>query len=822
MRGPVNDERNGTQGSGGDSESWERLTLEPISDSSPHEAPTRPSPETPEDPLIGQQVGDCEVASRVASGGFATVYRARDIHLQRDVALKFLRDPLQEDHRRLFEREARAVAALGSHPGVVQIYGWGEHEGRAYMALEFLPYSASDLLQDNRDGLPLKAALEIVADVAEALEYAHGQQILHRDIKPGNILIDREMGQAKLADFGLARFCRPGEESVLSGAIGGSLPYMSPEATEGEHVDSRSDLFSLGVTLYQLLSGHLPFAASTDYKIIDLIRHGDAVPLREHRPELPAAVFAIVDKATASNPASRYASAGEMAQDIRLVLEGLTSGTSAGALLASQAPQPAAPRGLRWVATAALALALAALVVALSVFWRGDGSAHVAFARAVESMNRSSFAEAEGLYREALEQDADEDEVWYGLAYAQLQQQRIAEAAQTFGHISDKGRPLRLEGQGAVAYSEDGEQARPALSAAAEEAATDYPDTLLASLDLAEKKPDSALERLGALSGDRFKFDWQRAEFLHALGQAHYRTGDLDSAARIFRQLQAGLPESRAAAWAAAYLTVSERQLDRERMDRVGKKAAELRRELDARQYTPPTSEELWSSRPLRFFVLPVDPGNSRLAMTSGLVDVLPGLLAGALSEATPMELVNRDLIHEILMEQQLSAYLSSASGQLALGQVLGARLMVECKLGRLMREDFLTTEVVDTETTLQRTPERIDLSGAIQPDVLIDQLVANIWEAVRKAYPVRGRLTRGPDGAEVDVGSSVGLREGTRFAILTEPDANARVPAVAAVVAAPPLATRAHVRLDGIDLDRIPDEGWFVIEEEAASSGPS
>ena len=186
------------------------------------------------------------------------------------------------------------------------------------------------------------------------------------------------------------------------------------------------------------------------------------------------------------------------------------------------------------------------------------------------------------------------------------------------------------------------------------------------------------------------------------------------------------------------------------------------------------------------------------------------------------MELVNRELIHEILMEQQLSAYLSSASGQLALGQLLGARLMVQCKFGRVLGEDYLTTAVVDTESSVQHTAERVDLGTALQPDLLIDQLVANIWGTVRMAYPIRGRLTRGSDGVEVDVGSTVGVQEGMRFAVLTEPDANARVPAVAAVVIAPPLASRAQVRLDGLDVDKVPDEGWFVIEEEGTRSEPS
>ena len=231
----------------------------------------------PLDPLIGAQLGNLQVLSILGRGGFGSVYRARDIKLGRTVALKFLTQPLETRHKELFEREARAIAFLSKHAGIVDIYEWGEYEGRCYFALEYVESNAADLLKEHPNGIPAPRALSVARDCADALAYAHGRGILHRDVKPANILIDLPDGEVKIADFGLARFRETGDVTV-SGNVSGSPPYMSPEQVSGERLDERSDIFSMGVTLHEFLCGQRLFGGNTALETMSRIRDDNRTP----------------------------------------------------------------------------------------------------------------------------------------------------------------------------------------------------------------------------------------------------------------------------------------------------------------------------------------------------------------------------------------------------------------------------------------------------------------------------------------------------------------------------------------------------------------
>ena len=182
-------------------------TTRQMSDSQRHEISdtnTVISDDHPTDPFYGAQVGNYHVQAVLGEGGFGTVYRARDTKLGRDVAIKVLRSAFDRRHNELFEREARALAALSKHPHIVQIFEWGVHENQNYFVLEYVESNAKDLLKEHSGGLPVPLALRIVAEAAEAVAHAHAEHILHRDIKPQNILIEPKDLCAKVADFGLA------------------------------------------------------------------------------------------------------------------------------------------------------------------------------------------------------------------------------------------------------------------------------------------------------------------------------------------------------------------------------------------------------------------------------------------------------------------------------------------------------------------------------------------------------------------------------------------------------------------------------------------
>lgn len=272
------------------------------------------------DPLLQQQLGNLQITALLGEGGFGKVYKAFDTVLQRHVAIKYLKETLESKSNVLFKREAKALAALSQHPNIVTIYHWGEHDGHPYFVLEFIDQAADKLLADFPEGLPVATALKLVAQCADALQAAHDQNILHRDVKPANILLEGKTNHVKLADFGLARLGEPSESFTISNTLSGSPPYMSPEQAKGEPLDHRTDVFSLGVSLYQLLSGCRPYEGNTSAQIVDNVRNDVRVPLRSRRTDLPDAIYDIVERSTAVRLSERIQSAGEFAEVLRQAL----------------------------------------------------------------------------------------------------------------------------------------------------------------------------------------------------------------------------------------------------------------------------------------------------------------------------------------------------------------------------------------------------------------------------------------------------------------------------------------------------------------------
>src|ERR671911_1735909 len=264
-----------------------------------------------------------ELRTLAGSGGMADVYLAHDEVLDRPVALKLLKEHLAQNHEFVerFRHEARSAASL-SHPHIVPVFAWGETgDGMYYIAMEYLSGGTLKERIMSKGALPARAAAAVALQIAGALQAAHEWGMIHRDIKPRNILIT-DSGHVKVADFGIAHAAEASTISDL-GDILGSVKYMSPEQAIGEPVGPESDLYSLGVVLYEMLTGRVPFEVATPTDVP--VKHAGVSPPhpRELNPEVPKALDAVVIRLLATNPQDRYSSAAELLEELGRVRDGL-------------------------------------------------------------------------------------------------------------------------------------------------------------------------------------------------------------------------------------------------------------------------------------------------------------------------------------------------------------------------------------------------------------------------------------------------------------------------------------------------------------------
>lgn len=329
----------------------------------------------PQPTWIGQTIGGrYRIEALLGQGGMSAVYRGVDPNLRRAVAIKLIHPHLASDPEfvRRFEEEAAAVAAL-RHPNIIQVYDFNHDADTYYMVLEFVEgQTLSARLHDLRSAgrrMPLREALALMATVSEAVHSAHERGLIHRDLKPANVMID-STGRPVLMDFGLAKIVG-GSKQTATGAIMGTPAYISPEQVRGDKPDPRTDIYALGIMLFEMVSGQVPFDA--DSALTLMLKHVNEPPpdIRTLNPDVPENVAQLIEKAIAKNPADRFQTAHALAEALREAVTAPPARLAASTGVSAPAPTPPAPSPRRALPAVALlgGLALVALGAGAGLLW---------------------------------------------------------------------------------------------------------------------------------------------------------------------------------------------------------------------------------------------------------------------------------------------------------------------------------------------------------------------------------------------------------------------------------------------------------------------
>lgn len=314
--------------------------------------------------MLGRTLGHYRIREKLGSGGMGDVYAAHDTKLDREVALKVLPPEMEERGRERFEQEAKAIAAL-DHPNIVHVYSVEEADGVHFITMQLVRgKTLTELLPAS--GFPLAKFFEIAIPLVDAVASAHREGITHRDLKPDNVMVSDD-GRVKVLDFGLAKVKQqltglvdselPTRAATREGHIVGTPSYMSPEQAEGKSVDARSDIFSLGIIFYEMLTGQRPFTGDTPTAVLSSILKDTPRPVSELRPAVPRDLMRLVRRCLAKEPLDRYQTAIDLRHDLEETKQDVHSGDLLPARSGARVTKP-----LPWAA-------LALLVIAAGVWW---------------------------------------------------------------------------------------------------------------------------------------------------------------------------------------------------------------------------------------------------------------------------------------------------------------------------------------------------------------------------------------------------------------------------------------------------------------------
>lgn len=749
--------------------------------------------------LTGKEIGPYRIVGPLGAGGMAAVYKAYQAGMDRYVAVKILPQFFagNPEFVKRFDREAKLIAGL-QHPRILPVHDYGKAEDYNYLVMSLVD---TGTLEDvmTKGPIPLDQARDLLSQVGDALDYAHSKGVIHRDIKPSNILMDSR-GNCLLTDFGIAKMVEGMTELTKPGGIVGTPSYMSPEQGLGEDIDGRSDIYSLGVILYQMVTGRLPFSAETPVATVLKHINDPLPPPSKIKADLPRPVEAVILKSMAKSRDERYPTAGAFVKALDAAIprggdHAEDDETIAGTIVAPAIGSSAANRG-GWRALPlprVAAIAGSAVAVVGTILW-------LAFSGPADSPVTTG---------EEAKSPAKEAATPYDRGYQFLRAGNFEEAQSTFETIANRpGESANLgrEGMAAVSY-EKNEYDRAAEIVNGMEPVTAYAYTIKGNILFVRGEVQEATvsyrealrvgsgapwqmavayNRLGRVDAGEGRAEEALANYDRALSlnpvyaEAHSNRGVL--LARLDKPAEATAAYRRAVEADPADLValrlmkeMEERQselADQERKKRIDTLVGELAQRYREGKFAGPAvgpEEDTWTSRPVALSFLPFKTAGT-FGLRDGTEDFLLLQLTDLIQESGRVTVVERMILDDLLQELSLaSSELADQATALKLGKVLGARLVATGSIARRAGRSLVSLRLVETETTAVMGA----FSARLDPDdrLSVEKLAARITGKIEVEFPLRGLVaeSKGDGTVVLNIGSRQGVTTGLLMKVIAD-----------------------------------------------------
>ena len=723
-------------------------------------------------------LGKYRMIKLLGKGGMGFIYLAEHTDLRKLVAVKIISEKLSHSPQflGLFKREARSAARL-QHPNIARVFDYGEEKGRWFYVMDYVQGSSLSEIIETSAPIPPRRALAIFRQILEALDHAHKSGIIHRDIKPSNVLLDRA-GSVRLLDFGLARSLY-GEDTItaVGQSPGGTPSYMSPEQRKGEATDARTDIYSAGVTLFEMLTHTLPRDVSSPReRLLSVLSKGSNPFQKVRASHIANLVMKCLD-----DVGKRYATAEDVLADLEKIERRLQQ--------------------QRWLWRSAAGAVAAAGVTAVAVLLLTTPRSQAT--DAVRYLEGNQFAKAAKLFADLSKKNASDVTTRYGLGLAYLGMGKLDEAESEFNRIarlSGLSTTADEEGLARVAYTRNDEDRAHELYDKAVETGRDHTliHVTLGDIFLLRNELDKAIEAYETGLARKPIFRFQLAEAYAGLGKAYARRGQLDKGLSSLRQAEKVRPSDAEIASALGYLHMKNADYEKalKAIDRAARIApddgltlflrSEIARKADAekqkqisdtvddlieraKQPRPqPTPEEAWQPKPITLAILDLKTAGFAFPR-EGEYEMLLFNLASAMGDSNRISIVEREVLEELLRELKLgTSDLADPKAALALGKVLPAGLIATGTIRKENGRLGVDIRLAETETTkvsvwLSQTQENGE--GAAQ---FTRRLATEIARRVKETYPLRGRIVKlDEDEATLNIGSKHGLAEGTDLEVI-------------------------------------------------------